>query len=181
MINGITRAKTSLVAQTVKRLPTMREAPVQSLGGEDPLEKDGYGDDWMGCWIRKFLNLGIGRWSIWIGGPDFRHMQWELRQQSIPVENNYPSAKTSKKRQPLASSTPIQRPWIWANSGRWWGTGRPRVLWSMDCRVGQEEQQRPKLPKLFRVAPWCSYATILLRSRKGMGVRPGKSSELSLR
>ena len=27
----------SLVAQTVKRLPAMRETPARSLGGEDPL------------------------------------------------------------------------------------------------------------------------------------------------
>ena len=31
--------RTSLVAQTVKRLPTMRETQVQSLGQEDPLQK----------------------------------------------------------------------------------------------------------------------------------------------
>ena len=31
---------TSLVAQTVKRLPTMWETQVQSLGWEDPLEKE---------------------------------------------------------------------------------------------------------------------------------------------
>ena len=30
----------SLVAQTVKRLPTMQETPVRSLGREDPLEKE---------------------------------------------------------------------------------------------------------------------------------------------
>ena len=30
----------SLVAQTVKRLPAMRETWVRSLGGEDPLEKE---------------------------------------------------------------------------------------------------------------------------------------------
>ena len=30
----------SLVAQTVKRLPAMRETQVQSLAREDPLEKD---------------------------------------------------------------------------------------------------------------------------------------------
>ena len=30
----------SLVAQTVKHLPAMRETWVQSLGGEDPLEKE---------------------------------------------------------------------------------------------------------------------------------------------
>ena len=33
-------AWTSLVAQTVKRLPTTRETWIQSLGREDPLEKD---------------------------------------------------------------------------------------------------------------------------------------------
>ena len=32
--------KSSLVAQTVKRLPTMRETWVRSLGQEDPLEKE---------------------------------------------------------------------------------------------------------------------------------------------
>ena len=32
--------KSSLVAQTVKRLPTMQEIWVQSLGREDPLEKE---------------------------------------------------------------------------------------------------------------------------------------------
>ena len=31
---------TSLVAQMVKPLPTMRETQVQSLGREDPLEKE---------------------------------------------------------------------------------------------------------------------------------------------
>ena len=31
---------TSLVAQTVKRLPAMQETWVQSLGQEDPLEKE---------------------------------------------------------------------------------------------------------------------------------------------
>ena len=32
--------RTSLVAQTVKCLPTMREIQVRSLGREDPLEKE---------------------------------------------------------------------------------------------------------------------------------------------
>ena len=36
----IARHMPSLVAHTVKRLPTMRETWVQSLGGEDPLEKE---------------------------------------------------------------------------------------------------------------------------------------------
>ena len=33
-------SRTSLVAQTVKHLPTMQETRVQSLGWEDPLEKE---------------------------------------------------------------------------------------------------------------------------------------------
>ena len=32
--------RTSLVAQTVKRLPTMRDTQVWSLGREDPLERE---------------------------------------------------------------------------------------------------------------------------------------------
>ena len=36
---GLLKDKTSLVAQMVKYLPTMRDTSVQSLGQEDPLEK----------------------------------------------------------------------------------------------------------------------------------------------
>ena len=32
--------RTSLVAQMVKRLPTLQETRVRDLGGEDPLEKE---------------------------------------------------------------------------------------------------------------------------------------------
>ena len=41
-VQGVTRAGygASLVAQTVKRLPAMRETRVQSLSREDPLEKE---------------------------------------------------------------------------------------------------------------------------------------------
>ena len=40
LLLGIVGVWTSLVAQTVKRLPTMRETWVQSLGREDLLEKE---------------------------------------------------------------------------------------------------------------------------------------------
>ena len=39
-MNTVLGSKTSLVAQMVKRLPTMRETWVQSLGWEDLLEKE---------------------------------------------------------------------------------------------------------------------------------------------
>ena len=35
-----TKLRTSLVAQTVKRLSTMQETQVRSLGRKDPLEKE---------------------------------------------------------------------------------------------------------------------------------------------
>ena len=39
-ICGFSETRTSLVVQTVKRLPTMWETWVRSLGWEDPLEKE---------------------------------------------------------------------------------------------------------------------------------------------
>ena len=40
----------SLVAQMVKRLPTMRETQVPSLGWEDPLEKEMATHSWTLAW-----------------------------------------------------------------------------------------------------------------------------------
>ena len=40
MIKTVSLVNTSMVAQMVKHLPTMRETQVQSLGQEDPLEKE---------------------------------------------------------------------------------------------------------------------------------------------
>ena len=37
---SLSLSRTSLVAQTAKRLPTMQETQVRSLGQEDPLEKE---------------------------------------------------------------------------------------------------------------------------------------------
>ena len=38
--NYLGRGRASLVAQTVKHLPAMRETPVRFLGWEDPLERE---------------------------------------------------------------------------------------------------------------------------------------------
>ena len=40
LVLGFFFLKTSLVPQMVKHLPTMQETQVQSLGWEDPLEKE---------------------------------------------------------------------------------------------------------------------------------------------
>ena len=55
----------SLVAQTVKHLPTMWETQVQSLGGKDPLEKE------------MAAHSSILSWEIpWAGKP------WGLKNQT---------------------------------------------------------------------------------------------------
>ena len=42
----------SLVAQTVKNPPAMQETRVQSLGREDPLEKEMATHSYHGAWVR---------------------------------------------------------------------------------------------------------------------------------
>ena len=56
----------SLVAQTVKNLPTMRETQVPSLGWEDPLEKGMATHSNILVWeFRRRRNLGVGSYSPW--------------------------------------------------------------------------------------------------------------------
>ena len=57
----------SLVAQMVKYLPVMREPQVQSLGGEDPLEKEGNGNPLL---KEKYLEnpMDRGTWRDMIHG-----------------------------------------------------------------------------------------------------------------
>ena len=59
---------TSLVAQTVKRLPAMWETQVRSLGGEDPLEKEVAAHSrtlaWKISWMEepgKLQSMGLQR------------------------------------------------------------------------------------------------------------------------
>ena len=60
--------ETSLVAQTVKRLPTMQETRVQSLGREDLLEKEMAAHfsilDWKIPWMEepgRLQSMGLQR------------------------------------------------------------------------------------------------------------------------
>ena len=70
---------TTLVAQTVKRLPVMREIQVWSLGREDPLEKEMATHSsilaWTILWIEepgKLQSMGLQRVSHdWATSPHF--------------------------------------------------------------------------------------------------------------
>ena len=54
---------TPLVSQTVKRLTTMRETGVQSLGWKDPLEKDMATHSTIPAW--KIPQRSLAGYSIW--------------------------------------------------------------------------------------------------------------------
>ena len=63
--------ETSLVAQTVKRLPTMRETRVQSLGWEDLLEKEMATHSSILAWKIPWTEA-VGRlWSMGSQGVQF--------------------------------------------------------------------------------------------------------------
>ena len=51
----------SLVAQIVKRLPTMQETQVRSLGGEDPLEKEMATHSSILAWRIPRIDMGSQR------------------------------------------------------------------------------------------------------------------------
>ena len=63
---------TSLVAQTVKRLPTMQEIRVQSLGREDLLEKE------------MATHSSILAWKIsWTEEPGRLHSPWGRKESDM--------------------------------------------------------------------------------------------------
>ena len=54
-------------------------------------------------------------------------------------------------------ASPTQRTWVWANSGRWWGTGRPGVLQSMGLqriRHNWTTEQQWKHPSCKKAEFW---------------------------
>ena len=68
-------------------------------------------------------------------------------------------------------ASPTQCTWVWANSGRWWRTGKPSVLQSMGSRRVRHnwatEQQLKPLPSFTSITTVCfslsvSFSTSLL-------------------
>ena len=85
---------TSLVAQTIKRLPTMSEIRVQSLGQEDPLEKEMATHSSILAWkipwteepgrLQSMGSLRVGHdWAISLSL--FTFMHWRRKWQPTPV------------------------------------------------------------------------------------------------
>ena len=113
----------SLVAQLVKNLPAVQETRVQSLGREDPLEKE------------TATHSSILVWKI----------SWTKKPGGLQ------SMGSQKGGHNWATNThTTQWTWDWASSGRWWRTGKSGLLQSMGSkRVEQdlvsEQQQTPKV------------------------------------
>ena len=62
-------------------------------------------------------------------------------------------------------ASPTQWTWVWANSGRWWRTGKPSVLQSMGSqRVRHDwvtEQQQQQHPTLFLLQGSHAFISVL--------------------
>ena len=72
-------SRTSLVAQTVKRLSTMRETWVPSLGREDPLEKE------------MAIHSSIIAWKIpWTEEPGRLHSPWGRKESDTTERLHFP-------------------------------------------------------------------------------------------
>ena len=56
----VIRQRASQVARTVKNLPAMRESQVQSLGGEEPLEKEMATHSAISAWRIPGRGLNLG-------------------------------------------------------------------------------------------------------------------------
>ena len=137
------RHMASLVAQTVKRLPTMQETWVWSLGWEDPLEKEMATHSsilaWKIPWMEKsgsLQSMGSQRvrhdWVTWLS---FFPILWspDAKRQLIRKRPWY--WERSKARGEMEGrlldgwmAPPTQWTWVWVNSRSWWWTGRPGVL-----------------------------------------------------
>ena len=85
-------------------------------------------------------NLALWRWWSF-----FTHAFGHLMQRADSFEKTLMLGKIEGKRRGddrgwdgwMASST--QRTWVWVDSGSWWWTGRPGVLWLMGSqRVGHD-------------------------------------------
>ena len=119
---------TSLVAQSVKRLPMMQETWVQSLGQEDLLEKE------------MATHSSILAWKIpWTEDPGRLQSMGSQRVEHDWVTSLHPK-ETHKERGSVLGwmASLMQRTWVRVGFGSWWWTGKPGVLQSTGSqRVGK--------------------------------------------
>ena len=149
----------SLVVKTLRNLPAMRETWAQSLGWEDPLEEGMEtpvflpGDSPFAEESGELQFMGSKR--VWY---DWAHTHVYICVCiCIHTHTHTSFIKESVFKHPLCweglgaggegddrgwdgwMASLTQRAGVWVNSGSWWWTGRPGVLWFMGLqRVGHD-------------------------------------------
>ena len=79
----------------------------------------------------------------------FGHLMWrdDSLEKSLMLGKIEGRKKRGRQRRDGSTTSPVQWTWTWANSGRWWGTGRPGVLQSNGSQ-GTEQQEQLELSNL---------------------------------
>ena len=113
-----------------KDLPVIQETRVQSQGGEDPLEKGTATHSstlaWRMPWTEEpggLQSMGLQRVGHECTNNTFTFFHYWLKE---PAHWKKPRRWERLKAEGggwMASLT--QWTWVWANSGRWWRTGKP--------------------------------------------------------
>ena len=116
--------QTSLVAQKVKRLPTMRKTQVQSLGREDTLEKEMATHSstlaWKIPWMEEHGRLqSMGSQRVrnnWATSLCFALLQSVIRKQNKTAGTTTWEREDVGDVQRMASGSRFQCKWGWVNS-----------------------------------------------------------------
>ena len=126
----------SLVAQLVKNPPAMREIWAWSLGWEDSLEKG------------KATHSSILAWRIsWTV-----HEVSKSQTQLSDFHSHFLNQRSNEDIISDSMSSSAQWTWVWANSGRWWRTGKPGVLQSMGSQRVEHNWATEQQMRAFRKA-----------------------------
>ena len=112
-----------LTEESVKNLPAMQETWVLFLGREDPLEKETATHFKYSCWRIPRTEEPGGLQSMGLQESD-------MTQRINPQTYTYNWEGDDRGRDGWMAS-PTQCTWVWANSARWWRTGKPGVLQPM--------------------------------------------------
>ena len=114
---------TMVLEKTLESLLDSKEIKPVSLKGNQP-------------WIL------IGSWKLKLQLQYFGHLMWraDLLEKTLILGKMKAEGEEGDRGWDGWMASLVQWTWTWANSGRWWGTGKPGELQSMGLRrVGWEE------------------------------------------
>ena len=97
----------------------------------------------------------IGRTDVEAETPTLGHLIWRVNslEKTLMLEKNW------RQEQKGMREWDDWMPWVWANSGRWWRTGKPGMLQSMGSqRVGHDwaTEQWQQVPNILILQKRCT-------------------------